>query len=140
MYTRDVMAYVGFCGYEGPRALQAATLRRWRTYLVQDTALSPHTINRMLAAVKRVVQEGGVQGLVEPAEAAAFRQVEGVSVEALRHRLKAHARVRITPAQMRSRWRPWRRGSCWRWRATCARGWCPVRRRRRQRWRSGLYG
>src|SRR5712692_858120 len=101
MYTRDVMAYVVFCGYEGPRALQAATLRRWRTYLVQDTGLSPHTINRMLAAVRRVVQEGGVQGLVEPDVAAAFRQVEGVSVEALRHRLKAHARVRITPAQMR---------------------------------------
>jgi integrase/recombinase XerD len=28
-------------------------------------------------------------------------QVEGVSVVALRHRLKAHARIRITPAQMR---------------------------------------
>ena len=55
MYTRDVVAYVGFCGYDGPRALAAPTLRRWRTSLVQDTVLSPHTINRMLAAVKRVV-------------------------------------------------------------------------------------
>jgi hypothetical protein len=32
------------------------------------------------------------------------------------------------------------RGSCWHWRATCARGWCPARSRRPQRWRSGLYG
>jgi integrase/recombinase XerD len=31
----------------------------------------------------------------------AFAWVEGVSVVALRHRLKAHARVCITPAQMR---------------------------------------
>jgi len=101
MYTRDCLAYVAFCGYDGPRAQAAPTLRRWRTYLVADTALSPHTINRMLSAVKRVVQEGTVQGLVEHEVAEAFRQVEGVSVEALRHRLKAQARVRITPAQMR---------------------------------------
>ena len=101
MYTRDCLAYVAFCGYDGPRAQAAPTLRRWRTYLVQDTALSPHTINRMLSAVKRAVQEGTVQGLVDREVAEAFRQVEGVSVEALRHRLKAQARVRITPAQMR---------------------------------------
>jgi integrase len=48
-----------------------------------------------------VVKEGALQGLVDRAVAEAFAQVEGVSVGALRHRLKAHARVRITPAQMR---------------------------------------
>ncbi len=100
-YTRDCLAYVTFCGADSTTALQAATLRRWRTYLVEDTALSPHTINRLLAAVKRAVQEGAVQGLVAHAVAEAFAQVEGVSVEALLHRLKAQARVRITPAQMR---------------------------------------
>ena len=43
-------------------------------------------------------------------------------------------------AEARERWRPWwrssprwRRGSCWRWRATYARGWCPARSHRRQR-------
>lgn len=101
IYTGDCAAYVTFGGYDSAVVLRAETLRRWRTYLVAETRLSPHTINRMLAAVKRVVQEGAVQGLVDRAVAAAFAQVEGVSVVALRHRLKAHARVRITPAQMR---------------------------------------
>ena len=101
LYTRDCGAYVAFCGYDSTVALRAETLRRWRTYLVQDTPMSPQTINRMLAAVKRVVKEGLVHGLVAREVAEAFAQVEGVSVVALRHRLKAHARVRITPAQMR---------------------------------------
>jgi integrase len=101
MYTWDCAAYVTFGGYDSTVVLRAETLRRWRTYLVADTRLSPHTINRMLAAVKRVVKEGALQGLVDRAVAEAFAQVEGVSVGALRHRLKAHARVRITPAQMR---------------------------------------
>jgi integrase len=101
MYTWDCAAYVTFGGYDSAAVLRAETLRRWRTYLVTDTRLSPHTINRMLAAVKRVVKEGALQGLVDRAVAEAFAQVEGVSVTALRHRLKAQARVRITPAQMR---------------------------------------
>jgi integrase/recombinase XerD len=99
MYTRDCAAYVAFCGYDGVLAVQAETLRRWRTYLVADTVLSPHTINRMLAAVKRVLKEAAVQGIVERDGACA--EVEGVSVAALRHRLKTTARVRLTPAQMR---------------------------------------
>ncbi len=101
IYTWDCTTYVAFCGYDSTVVLRAETLRRWRTHLVADTLLSPHTINRMLAAVKRVMREGAVQDLVAREVAEAFRQVEGVSVTALRHRLKAHARVRITPAQMR---------------------------------------
>lgn len=101
MYTRDCGAYVAFCGYDGGVALQAETLRRWRTYLAADTALSPHTINRMLAAVKRVLKEAAVQGIVEREGAVACAEVEGVNVAALRHRLKTTARVRLTPAQMR---------------------------------------
>jgi integrase len=100
-YTWDCAAYVTFGGYDSTVVLRAETLRRWRTHLVGDTTLSPHTINRMLAAVRRVVKEGALQGLVDRAVADAFAQVEGVSVTALRHRLKVHARVRITPAQMR---------------------------------------
>ena len=101
IYTRDCTAYVAFCGYDSTVVLAAETLRRWRTHLVADTALSPHTINRMLAAVRRVMREGAVHGLVAREVAEAFGQVEGVSVVALRHRLKVHARVRLTPAQMR---------------------------------------
>lgn len=101
MYAGDCAAYVAFGGYDSTVVLAAATLQRWRTHLVEGTTLSPHTINRMLTAVKRVVREGARHGLVTAAVAEAFAQVEGVSVVALRHRLKAHARVRITPAQMR---------------------------------------
>jgi integrase/recombinase XerD len=101
IYARDCAAYVAFCGYDSTVALRAETLRCWRTYLVQDTALSPQTINRMFAAIKRMVHEGWVHGLVPREVAEAFAQVEGVSVVALRHRLKAHARVRIMPAQTR---------------------------------------
>ena len=90
LYTRDCAAYVAFCGYDGTVALRAETLRRWRTYLVQDTPMSPQTINRMLAAVKRVVKEGRVHGLVAREVAEAFAQVEGVSVVALRHRALLH--------------------------------------------------
>jgi hypothetical protein len=71
---------VAFCGYDSAVALRAETLRRWRTYLVQDTTTSPQTINRMLVAVKRVVKEGWVHGLVAREVAEAFTQVEGVSV------------------------------------------------------------
>jgi len=101
MYTRDCRAYVAFCDYDGLRAMQAETLRRWRTSLVEETTLSPHTINRMLAAVKRVLKEAAVQGMVDREGAVACAAVEGVSVAALRHRLKTTARVRLTPAQMR---------------------------------------
>jgi integrase len=101
IYTGDCTAYVAFGGYDSAVVLASETLRRWRTHLVEGTLLSPHTINRMLAAVKRVMREGARQGLVPPAVAEAFAQVEGVSVSALRQRLKTHARVRITPAQMR---------------------------------------
>jgi site-specific recombinase XerD len=99
-YRRDVALYLGFCGAPAT-ALDPASLARWRTYLAQHTALSPHTINRRLAAVKRLVGEAAAQGYVDRPTAEAFHRVTGVQVTALRHRLKATARTRITPGQMR---------------------------------------
>jgi integrase len=99
-YRRDVALYLRFCA-DWPPALEATSLARWRTHLAQQTALSPHTINRRLAAVKRLVQEAAAQGYVAVATAEAFQRVAGVQVTALRHRLKATARTRITPGQMR---------------------------------------
>jgi hypothetical protein len=50
--------------------LDPASLGRWRTYLTQETRLSPNTINRMLSAVKRLVKEAAAAGCV-PNETAA---------------------------------------------------------------------
>ena len=99
-YQRDIAAYLRFCD-DLQTALEAASLARWRTALAQHTALSPHTINRRLAAVKRLLHEAAAQGYVASATAEAFGRVPGVPVKALKDRLKATARTRITPGQMR---------------------------------------
>jgi hypothetical protein len=52
IYTWDCATYVAFCGYDSAVVLAPETLQRWRTHLVADTGLSPHTINRMLESVK----------------------------------------------------------------------------------------
>ena len=99
-YQRDVALYVRFCT-DPETALLAASLARWRTHLAQQTRLSPHTINRRLAAVKRLVEEAALQGYVEESTAAAFHRIGGVSVKALKDRLKVTTRTRITPGAMR---------------------------------------
>jgi hypothetical protein len=63
-YHQALRAYLAFC--ETPaQAFQATSLARWRTHLAQHTRLSPHTINRLLAAVKRLVKEAAAQGYVD---------------------------------------------------------------------------
>lgn len=97
-YQHDLAAYLCFC--EDPAtALEAASLARWRIHMAQATRLSPHTINRRLAVVKRVVGEAAAQGAVPSATADAFQRVRGVPLKALKDRLRAVAR--ITPVQMR---------------------------------------
>ena len=100
MYRRDVAAYLQFAGSRAA-ALDPATLARWRTALADATELSPHTINRMLSAVKRVIQEAAAQGYASPELAQAFAQVASVKPAALKTRTKPHARTRITPEAMR---------------------------------------
>jgi site-specific recombinase XerD len=97
-YQQDLTAYLQFCGDPGT-ALEATSLVRWRTHLAQETRLSPSTINRRLAAVKRVVAEAAAHGAVDHATAEAFRRVPGVPLKAMKDRLKVP--TRITPAQMR---------------------------------------
>ncbi len=60
--------------------LDAATLARWRAHLAANTTLSPHTINRMLAAVKRLIKEAAIQGQLDQDTAKAFAQIGGASV------------------------------------------------------------
>jgi len=88
-YHQDFAAFAAFAS----AALQdAATLARWRAHLADATTYSPHTINRMLAAVKRVMKEAAAQGYTGHEVAAAFDRVDGVKPRALRHRLKRHSR------------------------------------------------
>jgi integrase len=100
IYARDVRAYLRFAQTPAA-ALDAATLARWRAHLAANTSLSPHTINRMLAAVKRLVKEAAIQGQLDQGIAKAFAQIGGVKVAALKERTKPTARTRITPAAMR---------------------------------------
>jgi site-specific recombinase XerD len=99
-YGRDLAAYARFCT---PTAapLQAHSLVAWRTSLAQHTRVSPHTINRRIAAVKRLVAEAALVGQVDRATAEAFARTTGVKVPALKARLKPTTRTRITPGQMR---------------------------------------
>ena len=99
IYARDFLAYFGFAGSPAA-ALDAATLARWRSYLAKSTALSPNTINRQIAAVKRLIAEAAAQGYCTHETAAQFREVRGVKVAALKERQRATARTRITPEQM----------------------------------------
>jgi integrase/recombinase XerD len=100
-YRRDVTRYLHFCGDEQP-ADEAASLARWRTFMAQDTRLSPSTINRRLAAIKRLVLEAASQGFVDKTAAEAFRHVVGVQAKALKDRMKTLTRTRLTPGQMRA--------------------------------------
>jgi integrase/recombinase XerD len=97
-YQQDLMAYRRFCGHPDA-ALEASSLARWRVHLAQDALLSPNTINRRLAAVKRVVREAAAQGYVDSDTAEAFRRVRGLQVKALKDRLKIPSR--LPPAQIR---------------------------------------
>jgi integrase len=99
-YQQAVAAYRTLCGTDA-QALEATSLARWRTHLAQHTTLSPHTMNRQLAAVKRLVKEAAAQGDLAVATAAAFASVSGVTPQALTHRLSTTARTRITPGDMR---------------------------------------
>ncbi len=87
MYERDFRAYLEFAG-SVESALDASTLDRWRTVLANETQMSPHTINRMLSAVKRLMKEAAAQGYTSHEVAVSFEQVKGVKVAALKTRTK----------------------------------------------------
>lgn len=100
MYKRDFAAYLVYAGSPAA-AIQPATLGRWRASLATATELSPNTINRMLSAVKRLMKEAAAQGYLGSDIAAAFEEIDGVKVAALKDRTKQHARTRIEPKAMR---------------------------------------
>jgi integrase/recombinase XerD len=101
MYRRDFAAYLSFATTTVLDPLQPATFSRWRAALAKETTLSPHTINRMLSAVKRLMREAAEQGYLSHELAEAFQDRRGVQVRALKERLKPHGRTRINPEDMR---------------------------------------
>jgi integrase/recombinase XerD len=101
MYRRDVQAYLDYAALHNLSWLNAQTLVAWRDALALSSTMSPHTINRMLAAVKRIIREMASRHMIEDAMALQFDRVRGVQVKALKSRLKQHSRTRITPEDMR---------------------------------------
>jgi integrase/recombinase XerD len=100
-YRQDWAAYERWCIGAGAAPLDPAALSQWRAWQATETTYSPHTINRHLAAVKRIVKEGAAQGYIPADVALQFAAVEGLKLRPLRDRLKPHARTRIKPADMR---------------------------------------
>lgn len=101
-YRYDAARYLSFCAVEKMRPLDADSLRAWRNHMIDATDLSPNTINRRLAAIKRLAKASAVLKEV-PADAAhAFSLVENAQVSSLRHRLRPDARVKIHPLEMRA--------------------------------------
>ena len=99
MYRRDFAAYVDFAGTNATLPTEFARFRAW---LASETTYSPNTINRMLAAVRRVVKEAASQGYITHETAAAFSQVQGVKPSALRERTRPNNRTRITKDQVQT--------------------------------------
>lgn len=81
--------------------LEVTTFDRWITYMAKETTFSPKSINRRISAVKRIMRKAGQQGLIDENVSDRFRLVEGVKVKAMKDRLKANARTRISPEDMR---------------------------------------
>lgn len=100
-YRNDGAHYFQFCALDKDKALDASSLRAWREHMVKDTLLSPNTINGRLVSVKSLVRASAAMGLVDEAVAYQFSLVERVKPSALRHRLRADARVPVTPEEMR---------------------------------------
>lgn len=101
MYKRDVETYFDYAKVQGDSWLDPQTLISWRAHLVLGSAKSPNTINRMIAAVKRIVREMASRDIVSETTALKFHQVRGVTTKSLKKRLKQHSRTKITPEDMR---------------------------------------
>ena len=77
-YRTDIAAYLAWCQSSDLPPLAAPSLAQWRTHQAQATTLSAATINRALAAVKRLVKEAASQGYLSADLAAQFHGVAGV--------------------------------------------------------------
>lgn len=101
MYRRDVLAYRTYAEQAQLDVLDPQTLMQWRDDLLDQTTMSPNTINRMLSAVRRLMREAATRERISEEVEAKFARVEGVTLRSQKARLKPHARTRIEPEDMR---------------------------------------
>src|SRR5258705_7060565 len=67
MYKRDAQAYFDYAQKYNLPWLDAQSLVAWRDALALQSEMSPNTINRMIAAVKRIVREMAERKMIERA-------------------------------------------------------------------------
>src|SRR5437660_1324694 len=101
MYKRDVQAYFDYAEKYALPWLEPLSLVAWRDALALQSEMSPNTINRMIAAVKRIVREMAERKMIAREVNLEFSQVRGVQMKALKTRLKPHSRTRISKDDMR---------------------------------------
>lgn len=102
IYQRDVQAYHTFALEHGFLWLDPESLMIWRDTLVRESRMSPHTINRMLSAVRCVIREMADRRIIDEKVSIRFDRVRGAKVKPLKGRLKHHAQTKIEPEEMRA--------------------------------------
>lgn len=102
IYDRDMKAYHLFAQERGLSWVDPESLMIWRDWLVRESSKSPHTINRMLSAVRCVIREMAERHLIDEQISIRFDRVKGAKVKPLKDRLKRYARTKIMPEEMRA--------------------------------------
>ncbi len=101
-YRSDATVYLAFLGaHEDPHCCDLQALRDWRRHMVEQTSLSPNTINRRLMAIKSLVRASAAIGAIDAGVAFRVAQLEVLKVSALRHRLRPNARTPLSPDDVR---------------------------------------
>jgi integrase len=106
IYCRDFYAYLEFAGTV-EQSCYPARFAQWINRLARekkpgsDRGYSAATINRMAAAVRKMMKEASKQGYVHPLTAKAFQEVEGASMQGLKENQRPHNRVEIKADAMR---------------------------------------
>ena len=96
-YRYDATNYLTYCTDMGTDPLDADSLRAWRNHMIDASNLSPNTINRRLAAIKRLAKASAILKHLPAAIAQEFSLVENTQVAPLPHRLRQDARMNIAP-------------------------------------------
>ena len=105
------MHFSAYCEFAGSfaRAIQPATLARWRQSLYETGYTAPDgterqysiaSINARLAAIRGIMAEAAQQGYITHELAEQFKHVKGLKQVANKDRRKAHARTPISRQDM----------------------------------------